>query len=369
MAKTFNILVLPGDGIGPEIMAEAVKVLKVFNTPERQFNLREELIGGCSIDVHGKPVTDAVKEAALASDAVLFAAVGGPKWDNARRGLDGPEGGLLQLRRAMDIYANLRPCSANLPSESISKEFSPYRPNVIEGVDFLVLRENCGGAYFGRKVENEDYAMDEWGYSEAEIQRITRMAAQLALRHDPPWPVISLDKANVLASSRLWRKVVEKTLTTEYPQVKFMHQLADSASLLMATNPRSLNGVILADNTFGDMVSDQAGSIVGSLGVLPSASLNGLPGDTTLKTQPYGLYEPTHGSAPTIAGKNIANPTAMILCVAMMFRYSFNMEAEAQRIEAAVKAVIDSGIRTGDLGGQAGTKEFGDAVVSFLKKA
>lgn len=159
MAQTFNILVLPGDGIGPEIMAEAVKVLQVFNTPERQFNLREELIGGCSIDVHGKPVTDAVKEAALASDAVLFAAVGGPKWDNARRGLDGPEGGLLQLRRAMDIYANLRPCSASLPSESISKEFSPYRPNVIEGVDFLVLRENCGGAYFGRKVENEDYGL------------------------------------------------------------------------------------------------------------------------------------------------------------------------------------------------------------------
>lgn len=157
MAKTFNILVLPGDGIGPEIMAEAVKVLQVFNTPERRFNLREELIGGCSIDAHGKPITDAVKEAALASDAVLFAAVGGPKWDSARRGLDGPEGGLLQLRRAMDIYANLRPCSASLPSESISREFSPFRPHVIEGVDFLVLRENCGGAYFGRKIENEDY--------------------------------------------------------------------------------------------------------------------------------------------------------------------------------------------------------------------
>lgn len=161
MAATYNILVLPGDGIGPEIMAEAIKVLKVFETPRRQFNLRQELIGGCSIDAHGKPVTEEVKQAALESDAVLFAAVGGPKWDNARRGLDGPEGGLLQLRKAMDIYANLRPCSADSPSQSISREFSPFKQEVIRGVDFLVLRENCGGAYFGRKVENDDYGMSE----------------------------------------------------------------------------------------------------------------------------------------------------------------------------------------------------------------
>ncbi|KAL1877807.1 3-isopropylmalate dehydrogenase B [Paecilomyces lecythidis] len=369
MAKTFNILVLPGDGIGPEIMAEAIKVLQTFATPDRKFNLRQELIGGCSIDAHGKSVTDAVKQAALESDAVLFAAVGGPKWDNARRGLDGPEGGLLQLRQAMDIYANLRPCSADSPSASISREFSPYKQSVIERVDFLVLRENCGGAYFGKKIEEEDYAMDEWGYSSREIQRITRLAAQIAQRHDPPWPVISLDKANVLASSRLWRRVVEKTMRAEFPDVKLVHQLADSASLIMATNPRSLNGVLLADNTFGDMVSDQAGSIVGSLGVLPSASLNGLPGDKTLTSRPYGLYEPTHGSAPTIAGKNIANPVAMILCVAMMFRYSFDMEAEAHRIEQAVREALDSGIRTSDLGGSSGTSEVGDAIVSLLKKA
>jgi 3-isopropylmalate dehydrogenase len=163
MAKTFNILVLPGDGIGPEVMAEAIKVLQVFNnnnnppSQQRQFHLRQELIGGCSIDKHGKSVTDQVKQIALDSDAVLFGAVGGPKWDNARRGLDGPEGGLLQVRRALDIYANLRPCSATSPSPSIAREFSPYRESVIEGVDFLVLRENCGGAYFGRKVEEEDY--------------------------------------------------------------------------------------------------------------------------------------------------------------------------------------------------------------------
>jgi 3-isopropylmalate dehydrogenase len=157
MAKNFNILVLPGDGIGPEVMAEAVKVLKTFETPERKFELRQELIGGCSIDAHGKPVTEEVKQAALDSDAVLFAAVGGPKWDNQRRGLDGPEGGLLQLRKAMDIYANLRPCSSTSPSASIAKEFSPFKHEIIEGVDFVVVRENCGGAYFGRKVEEESY--------------------------------------------------------------------------------------------------------------------------------------------------------------------------------------------------------------------
>ncbi|KGO74242.1 Isocitrate and isopropylmalate dehydrogenases family [Penicillium italicum] len=350
MAKTFNILVLPGDGIGPEVMAEAVKVLKAFETPQRKFELRQELIGGCSIDAHGKPLTDEVNQAALDSDAVLFAAVGGPKWDNQRCGLDGPEGGLLQLRKAMDVYANLRPCSSTSPSASIAKEFSPFKHNVIEGVDFVVVRENCGGAYFGRKIEEETYAMDEWGYYEAEIQRITRLSAEVALRHDPPWPLISLDKANVLASSRLWRRVVDKTMAAEYPQVKLVHQLADSASLILATNPRSLNGVILADNTFGDMISDQAGSIVGTLGVLPSASLNGLPGDKTLKTRPYGLYEPTHGSAPTIAGQNIANPVAMILCVALMFRYSLSMEDEARRVEDAVRKVLDSGLRTPDLG-------------------
>ena len=162
MTQTFKILVLPGDGIGPEVMTEAVKVLKAFETPQRKFELRQELIGGCSIDAHGKPVTDDVKQAALNSDAVLFAAVGGPKWDNARRGLDGPEGGLLQLRKAMDIYANLRPCSSTSPSSSIAKEFSPFRQDVIEGVDFVVVRENCGGAYFGRKVEEETYGELYW---------------------------------------------------------------------------------------------------------------------------------------------------------------------------------------------------------------
>ncbi|RAK88193.1 3-isopropylmalate dehydrogenase [Aspergillus costaricaensis CBS 115574] len=367
-SRNYNILVLPGDGIGPEVMAEAIKVLRTFNTASVQFHLQEELIGGISIDTYGQSVTQPVKDAAVAADAVLFAAVGGPKWDHIRRGLDGPEGGLLQLRKIMDIYANLRPCSVEVPSREIARDFSPFRQEVIEGVDFVVVRENCGGAYFGRKVEEDNLraAMDEWGYSTIEIQRIARLAAELALRHDPPWPVISLDKANVLASSRLWRRVVEETLSIEYPQVRLIHQLADSASLIMATEPRVLNGVILADNTFGDMISDQAGSLVGTLGVLPSASLDGLP-HPGKKEKVRGLYEPTHGSAPTIAGKNIANPTAMILCVSLMFRYSFNMEIEARQIEDAVRAVLDKGIRTPDLGGKSGTKEFGDAVVAALE--
>jgi 3-isopropylmalate dehydrogenase len=329
---TYSILVLPGDGIGPEIITEALKVLQVFasssssvsNAPE--FKLRTELIGGSSIDAHGTSCTEAVKQAALQSDAVLFACVGGPKWDGVRRGLEGPEGGLLQLRRALDVYGNLRPCVS--PCKAITREYSPYKYEVTEGVEFVVLRENCGGAYFGRKVEEDDYgecatdyylpdmlfdwpahphaAMDEWAYSTPEIERITRLAGWIARRHnstcsspDQHWPIISLDKANVLASSRLWRRVVERTLKTEFPDVKFMHQLADSASLLMATNPRSLNGVLLADNTFGDMLSDQAGSIVGSLGVLPSASLSGIPGKNEDGKKAYALYEPTHGSAPT----------------------------------------------------------------------
>jgi 3-isopropylmalate dehydrogenase len=213
------------------------------------------------------------------------------------------------------------------PCKAITREYSPYKYEVTEGVEFVVLRENCGGAYFGRKVEEDDYgeyclygllymwfdrpanacaAMDEWAYSTPEIERITRLAGWIAQRHNSTcsspeqhWPIISLDKANVLASSRLWRRVVERTLKIEFPDVKFMHQLADSASLLMATNPRSLNGVLLADNTFGDMLSDQAGSIVGSLGVLPSASLSGIPGKSEDGKKAYALYEPTHGSAPT----------------------------------------------------------------------
>ncbi|PGH22993.1 3-isopropylmalate dehydrogenase B [Polytolypa hystricis UAMH7299] len=370
MSKSYNILVLPGDGIGPEIMTEALKVLSTFTTPSLTFTLRNELIGGCSIDIHGTPVTPAVKQAALSSDAVLFACVGGPKWDGSRRGLEGPEGGLLQLRQALDVYGNLRPCVS--PCPAVTRAFTPFKESVVEGVDFVVLRENCGGAYFGKKVEEEDYAMDEWGYSTPEIQRIARLAAHIALRHDPPRPIISMDKANVLASSRLWRRVVEKTLSEEFPQVKFTHQLADSASLIMATNPRSLNGVLLADNTFGDMLSDQAGSIVGTLGVLPSASLSGVPGGEGGEKdgkKAYALYEPTHGSAPTIAGKNVANPIAMILCVAMMFRYSFSMEAEAQLIEKAVSAVLEAGTRTPDLGGKAGTTDVGDAIVEYIKAA
>ncbi|KAL2370457.1 3-isopropylmalate dehydrogenase B [Blastomyces gilchristii] len=361
---THKILVLPGDGIGPEITAEALKVLSAFSSQTRTFTLRTELIGGCSIDAHGTPVTDAVIQAALDSDAVLFASVGGPKWDRVRRGLEGPEGGLLQLRKAMNVYGNLRPCIS--PCRAVTREFSPFKEEVVEGVEFLVLRENCGGAYFGKKVEERDYAPPK---SPASPAWPPTWPCTTKAQPSPttPSPIISLDKANVLASSRLWRRVVTETIATEFPQLKLTHQLADSASLLMATKPRVLNGVLLADNTFGDMLSDQAGSIVGSLGVLPSASLSGVPGEDG-KEGLKGLYEPTHGSAPDIAGQSKANPVAMILCVAMMFRYSFHMEAEAQLIEQAVSAVLESGVRTPDLGGKAKTAEVGDAIVECIKK-
>ncbi|PGH17517.1 3-isopropylmalate dehydrogenase [Helicocarpus griseus UAMH5409] len=368
-----TLLILPGDGIGPEITTEALKIISTISSlnTNHTFTLRTELIGGCSIDAHGTPLTPAVKQAALDADAVLFAAVGGPKWDGVRRGLEGPEGGLLQLRQAMNVYGNLRPCVS--PCKAVTRQFSPFKEGVTDGVEFLVLRENCGGAYFGRKVEEPEYAMDEWGYSAEEVRRIARLAAYLAL-HPPtssqnsqnPLPILSLDKANVLASSRLWRRIVTETITTEFPQLSLTHQLADSASLIMATNPRALNGVLLADNTFGDMLSDQAGSLVGSLGVLPSASLSGVPGEEG-KQGLKGLYEPTHGSAPDIAGKNKANPIAMILCVALMFRYSFNMEAEAQLVERAVSAVLEAGVRTPDLGGKASTAEVGDAVANYIR--
>jgi len=246
----------------------------------------------------------------------------------------------------------------------VAERYSPLKPEILKGVDFIVLRENVGGAYFGKKVEEENYAMDEWGYSSDEVRRITRLAAYLARRKSPNYPIISCDKANVLASSRLWRRVVEETIKSDYSDLKLTHQLADSAALLMVTNPRSLHGVLLCDDTFGDILSDVAGAVPGTLGVLPSASLSGIPGEDE---RVYGLYEPTHGTAPTIAGKNIANPIAQILCVSMMLRYSFQMDEEAKMIDDAVRETMDAGILTGDLGGTASTSEVGDAIVAKVK--
>lgn len=286
-----------------------------------------------------------------------------------------PESGLLRLRRHLDAFANVRPCA--FYSRSLIP-LSPLKPSLAEGTNFILLRENCGGAYFGPKVEEADFASDSWAYSRKEIERCARVAAALATTlgkdgkgNGGPATVWSSDKANVLASGRLWRKVTSEVFEKEFPHIELKHQLADSLSMIMVKDPKIFNGVIHTDNTFGDMLSDQAGGVVGTLGVLPSASLCGIPDG---KTPCNGIYEPVHGSAPDISGKGIVNPVAQILSAAMMLRYSFNLHTEAAAIEAAVEKVLDGKdiggleIRSGDLGGKASTKEVGDAVCSALER-
>jgi len=285
-----------------------------------------------------------------------------------------PESGLLRLRQHLGAFANIRPCV--FYSQSLVSQ-SPLKPELALGTNFILLRENCGGAYFGPKVEETDYASDTWAYRRPEIERSARVAAALAMTlgrdgkgGGGPAVVWSSDKANVLATGRLWRRVTSEVFATEFPHIELQHQLADSLSLLMVKNPRQFNGIIHTDNTFGDMLSDQAGGVVGSLGVLPSASLCGVPGEST---KCNGIYEPVHGSAPDVAGKGIVNPVAQILSAALMLRYSFALNDEALAIEQAVEKVLDSKdiggfeIRTADLGGGATTREVGDAVCHVLR--
>lgn len=287
-----------------------------------------------------------------------------------------PEPGLLALRKTLGLYANIRP--ANLASDSLL-EYSPLRPEIAKGVDMIVVRELIGGVYFGTRKEqgvapDEEVAWDTMIYSVQEVQRITRVAAQIALAADPPLDIHSVDKANVLASSRLWRKVVTETLKNEFPQLKLDHQLVDSAAMFIVSNPKKLNGVILTENLFGDILSDQSSVIPGSLGLLPSASLAGAPSAPSADFKPTsGIYEPIHGSAPDIAGQGIANPIGTILSAAMLLRYSLGLEKPAKAIENAVRKVLDLpeaggfGLRTADLGGNVGTKELGNRIVDILK--
>ncbi|KAF9777085.1 hypothetical protein IL306_004643 [Fusarium sp. DS 682] len=361
-----TILVLPGDGVGPEVVDEALKVLRVVDQHSKaRFNIQTDLFGGCSIDAHGVPITETVLQKAKEADAVLAGAVGGPKWGV---GKVRPEDGLLQLRHSLVSYANLRPC--RFPSDSLHHLSVLNNPDKVAGVSFTILRENCGGAYFGAKEENDDFASDSWAYSRAEVERISKVAIALATAVDPPLPVISTDKANVLASSRLWRRVVNETFERDAPHVTLSHQLADSAAMLMMKNPRMFNGILLADNTFGDILSDEASVIPGSLGLLPSASLSGVPGEKGVK----GFYEPVHGSAPDIAGRGIANPVATILSVAMMLRYSLCLHKEADAVDETVRKVLDDesrdglAIRTGDIGGKSSTTEVGDAIARVLEE-
>ncbi|KAJ5725274.1 Isopropylmalate dehydrogenase-like domain-containing protein [Penicillium malachiteum] len=352
----FNIVVFGGDHCGPEVTVEAVKILRVLEKHRENvtFNLQDHLLGGASIDAHGTPLTDEALNAAKNADAVLLGAIGGPKWGT---GAVRPEQGILRLRKEMGTFGNLRPCNFAAPSLA----------DVCRGVDFNIIRELTGGIYFGERKEDDGsgFAMDTEPYSRAEIERITRLAANLALQHNPPLPVTSLDKANVLATSRLWRKVVTEVMANEFPQVSINHQLIDSAAMIMIKNPRQLNGIVVTSNLFGDIISDEASVIPGSLGLLPSASLTAVPDG---KTKVNGIYEPIHGSAPDIAGQGIVNPVAAILSVAMMLQYSLGMLTEAKVIEMAVSNVIEAGVRTGDIGGKATTAQVGDAVAAELEK-
>lgn len=367
----YRILVLPGDHVGPEVMAEALKVLDlVVASRNLDIDLDEDLCGGCSIDEYGAAVTDSVLRKAQSADAVLFGSVGGPEWGTCH---PNPESGLLRLRQQMNAFANIRPCKFYAPDLI---ERSPLRPEAVDGINFIILRENCGGAYFGPKEETRDSASDTWKYTRVEVERSCKVAAALATElgkdgkgNGGPATVWSSDKANVLASGRLWRTVTSQVFRTQFPTVPLKHQLADSLSMMLVKSPTRFNGVIHTDNTFGDMLSDQAGGIVGTLGVLPSASLCDVPAPGK---RCRGIYEPVHGSAPDIAGKGLVNPIAQILSMALMLRYSLDLPNEASLVELAVQKVLASkangglGIRTPDLGGRASTSEVGNAVCDVL---
>jgi 3-isopropylmalate dehydrogenase len=353
-----KIVLLPGDGIGPEVVNEARLVLdavaKLFG---HSFEYSTHLLGGCAIDATGSAMPEATLQACQAANAVLLGAVGGPKWDDPQAKVR-PEQGLLAIRKGLGLYANLRPVKA-IPSLA---KLSPLKPERVAGVDFIVIRELTGGLYFGqpkgrRQTPQGEEAVDTLIYTEGEIRRIVRLAFQLARNRRKL--VTSIDKANVLESSRLWRKIAIE-VGQEFPDVKLEHQLVDSAAMRLVTHAAQFD-VIVTENMFGDILTDEAAVLAGSLGLLPSASL----GEGKL-----GLYEPIHGSAPDIAGKGIANPTGTILSAAMLLRHSLGLEAEARAIEAAVSAAIDEGIHTGDLGAAkpVNTTQMGDAVRARLKR-
>jgi 3-isopropylmalate dehydrogenase len=340
-----KIILLPGDGIGPEIIAPALEVLSAVGT---NFEYEEHTFGGASIDANGIALTDETLAACQAADAVLLAAVGGPKWDTTDPSKPRPEQGLLGLRKGLGLYANLRPVRP-LPA---LYDASPLKREVIEGTDLLVVRELTGGIYFGEKTRTDDYASDLCAYSREEISRIARVAFKAARRK-----VSSVDKANVIETSRLWREVVREIHASEFPSVELEHVLVDNAAMQLVSNPSDFD-VIVTENMFGDILSDEAATLTGSIGMLPSASL----GDAGAP----GLFEPVHGSAPDIAGTGAANPMAMFLSAAMMLRHGLALESEAAAIESAVDRALAAGLRTRDLGGSAGTREATQAVLSNL---
>jgi 3-isopropylmalate dehydrogenase len=359
MSDVKKIAVIAGDGIGPEVVGEALKVLK--KTEELygyKFETEHGLFGGIAIDEKGTPLPQETLDICKGADAVLLGAVGGPKWDNNSKELR-PETGLLGIRKALGLFSNIRPATVF----DCLKEASTLKPEVLEGTDLIVVRELTGGIYFGEKFRREgaggEEAVDTCVYNVQEIERIVRQAFDIAMTRGKR--LASVDKANVLETSRLWREVVNR-IAPEYPEVELEHVLVDNCAMQLLRRPSSFD-VIVTENMFGDILSDEAAMLTGSIGMLSSASL----GEGS-----FGLYEPVHGSAPDIAGLGISNPIATILSVALMFRLTFGYHEAAAAIEAAVKEVLDAGHRTGDIAVDKskaiGTSEMGDLIVAALKK-
>ncbi|CUH69342.1 3-isopropylmalate dehydrogenase [Thalassovita autumnalis] len=359
-----SLLILPGDGIGPEVMAEVRKIIDWFGANrDLSFDVSEGLVGGASYDAHGTPLTDETMELAQSVDAVLLGAVGGPKYDELDFSVK-PERGLLRLRKEMDLYSNLRPAQC---FDALA-DFSSLKKDVVAGLDIMIVRELTSGIYFGEprgiiEEGNERVGINTQRYTESEIDRVARSAFELAMRRGKK--LCSMEKANVMESGILWREVVTE-VAKDYPEVELSHMYADAGAMQLCRWPKQFD-VIVTDNLFGDLLSDAAAMLTGSLGMLPSASL----GAPMANGRPKALYEPVHGSAPDIAGEGKANPIACILSFSMALRYSFDQGAEADRLEAAVERVLADGVRTADLLGEEGvtpvsTSGMGDAVIAAL---
>ncbi|MGB1152809.1 MAG: 3-isopropylmalate dehydrogenase [Paracoccaceae bacterium] len=360
-----SLLILPGDGIGPEVMAEVRKIIAWFGeNPGLEFDVSEDLVGGSAYDAHGTPLHDDTMAKAQEVDAVLLGAVGGPQYDDLDFSLK-PERGLLRLRKEMDLFANLRPAQC---FDALA-DFSSLKTEVVSGLDIMIVRESTSGVYFGEprgifEEGNERVGINTQRYTESEIDRVARSAFELARRRNNK--VCSMEKANVMESGILWREIVQKVHDTDYPDVELSHMYADAGAMQLCRWPKQFD-VIVTDNLFGDILSDTAAMLTGSLGMLPSATL----GPIMPNGRPKAMYEPVHGSAPDITGQGKANPIACILSFAMALRYSFDQGAEADRLEQAIETVLANGARTPDLMGPEGgtpitTSQMGDAILAAL---
>ena len=364
--SSFNLLMLPGEGIGPEVIDEGARVIEWFNSnSNHKFEIEKDLVGGAAFDAHGQSISDEAMDLAHKSDAVIFGAVGGPKWDDVPFEVR-PEAGLLRLRKELDLFANLRPAicyKALAEASSLKKE-------LVEGLDILILRELTGGVYFGEPKEITDLpdgqkrAVDTQVYTTSEIQRIARVAFDLAKTRKGK--VTSTEKRNVMISGVFWNNVVSEVHKNEYPEMELEHMLADACAMQLVRKPKQFD-LIVADNLFGDILSDEAAMLTGSMGMLPSASLGAVNTNTNKRN---AMYEPVHGSAPDISGQGIANPIAEIASFAMALRYSFNLTDEAKMIEDSISAALDQGIRTPDIMQdgmkKVGTSQITDAIISEM---